>query len=296
MTVLERRYRMLLRVYPAAYRAERGDEILGTLLDSAPAGRTVPRWWDAFSLVLAGLRVRAVQNRGLSMRANIRLVIMLSLAIVLTWWAADRLGLGARIALGEPGYPPTIVRFLGGTARLMSFGAVSLIAIALIWFVPRILSVPILLATGVVTLQSQFSSGGLLYLAILLGLIVLTAISPQRPPRSWVLLTAVLPAAEFIAMTVRGVNGVAVDVVALTIVGSMALLWIGTDARPALAVALILALPGLAEALRESGNSLELGAGVGLAMVAIGRLRYAPRPGRATDGGGRHDEANGTHG
>ena len=295
-SVLERRYRLLLHVYPAAYRAERGDEILGTLLACAPAGRAVPRWRDAFSLVLAGLRVRALQNRGLSMRANIRLVLMLSLAIVLTWWAADRLGLGVRIALKESGYSPTIVRFLGGSADLISFGSASLIAIVLIWLVPRLLSVPILIASGVVTLQAQLSAGDLLYFAILLALIVLTAISPQRPPRSWLLLTAVLPAAEFIAMTVRGLNGAAGAAAALTIVGSVALVWIGTDARPALAVALVLGLPGLAVALRESGSSLELSAAVGLAMVAIVRLRFAPRPARAAGGGGRRDDVNGTGG
>ena len=63
MSALERRCRRLLRAYPAGYRAERGEEILGTLLESAPDGRTRPGRREVAALVLGGLRVRAAQNR-----------------------------------------------------------------------------------------------------------------------------------------------------------------------------------------------------------------------------------------
>jgi hypothetical protein len=56
---LERRYRRLLLAYPAEYRRERGDEIVGILLDDAPPGRTRPDWREAVDLVLGGLRRRA---------------------------------------------------------------------------------------------------------------------------------------------------------------------------------------------------------------------------------------------
>jgi hypothetical protein len=36
MSSLERRYARLLCAYPAAYRAERGDEMLDTLMEAAP--------------------------------------------------------------------------------------------------------------------------------------------------------------------------------------------------------------------------------------------------------------------
>jgi hypothetical protein len=39
---LERRARWLLRAYPAAYRADRGEEIIGTLLEAVPPGRDWP--------------------------------------------------------------------------------------------------------------------------------------------------------------------------------------------------------------------------------------------------------------
>jgi hypothetical protein len=50
----ERRYSRLLRLYPEAYRRERGAEILATLME---AGRPVGR--ETAALILGGLRARA---------------------------------------------------------------------------------------------------------------------------------------------------------------------------------------------------------------------------------------------
>ncbi len=58
MSRLERRYRRLLLCYPRAYRRERADEIVGTLLELAPEGRTRPTLREAFNLVRHGLRAR----------------------------------------------------------------------------------------------------------------------------------------------------------------------------------------------------------------------------------------------
>jgi len=55
---LERRYRWLLRAYPAPYRAARGDELVGTLLDLARPGQRRPSVRQAGAIVLCGLRVR----------------------------------------------------------------------------------------------------------------------------------------------------------------------------------------------------------------------------------------------
>jgi hypothetical protein len=43
MSKLERRCRLLLTAYPAEYRRERGEEILGTLLETTLLGRNWPR-------------------------------------------------------------------------------------------------------------------------------------------------------------------------------------------------------------------------------------------------------------
>jgi hypothetical protein len=57
--VLANRYRTLLGVYPRRYRAERGDEILGTLLDAARPGQRWPSRRDTVSMIIGGLRARA---------------------------------------------------------------------------------------------------------------------------------------------------------------------------------------------------------------------------------------------
>jgi hypothetical protein len=60
MTPLERRSRLLLRAYPAWYRRERAGEMLDTLLEASPPGRSWPTLRDTRALVLGGLRVRGV--------------------------------------------------------------------------------------------------------------------------------------------------------------------------------------------------------------------------------------------
>ena len=58
MSSLERRCRRLLRAYPAWYRRERGEEMLGTLLEASPPGRRWPSFRDTRALITGGLRVR----------------------------------------------------------------------------------------------------------------------------------------------------------------------------------------------------------------------------------------------
>ncbi|OJF10203.1 hypothetical protein [Couchioplanes caeruleus] len=57
--ILERRYRALLRSYPAGYRRERTDELLEILVSDVSATRRWPEWRQAVALVRGGLRVRA---------------------------------------------------------------------------------------------------------------------------------------------------------------------------------------------------------------------------------------------
>ncbi|SCL64952.1 hypothetical protein [Micromonospora chersina] len=55
---LTHRYRRLLLAYPRAYRREHGEELLGVLLDAAPAGQTRPTLGEAVDLIRGGLRCR----------------------------------------------------------------------------------------------------------------------------------------------------------------------------------------------------------------------------------------------
>lgn len=55
--VLEKRYRMLLRAYPADYRRERADELIDTLIGDEPTTRRWPSLRQAASLIRGALRV-----------------------------------------------------------------------------------------------------------------------------------------------------------------------------------------------------------------------------------------------
>jgi hypothetical protein len=86
---LRARYTRLLRWYPAAYRAERGAEIVDTYLDLAPAGRRWPRPGDVVDLVAGGLRqrLRARDALGLADALPLAGTIALTAATVLaTVW------------------------------------------------------------------------------------------------------------------------------------------------------------------------------------------------------------------
>jgi hypothetical protein len=52
MSALERRYRRLLALYPADYRAEYGDEMLGVLMSAAAPDRQYPRAGEAANLLV----------------------------------------------------------------------------------------------------------------------------------------------------------------------------------------------------------------------------------------------------
>jgi len=57
--VLEKRYRTLLRAYPADYRRERADELIDTLLGDEPTTRRWPTLRQAAALIRGGLRVHS---------------------------------------------------------------------------------------------------------------------------------------------------------------------------------------------------------------------------------------------
>ncbi|HEY6275182.1 MAG TPA: hypothetical protein VIX86_02515, partial [Streptosporangiaceae bacterium] len=110
MTRLERRGRLLLRAYPAGYRRERGEEILGTLLEATPAGRAAPLPRDSWALVMGGLRARAAHNRRLSTAASLRLAALLGASVYLSFSAS-------RYLLG--GWPAAPVALLLCVAALL---------------------------------------------------------------------------------------------------------------------------------------------------------------------------------
>jgi hypothetical protein len=101
MSRLERRCRALLRAYPAAFRAERGDEVLATLLD-ANEGRRAPRLGDALDVVGHGLATRVRRWPGsaaaalwadaaaVALVAALTVVVAFGIALLVRWGAVLR--------------------------------------------------------------------------------------------------------------------------------------------------------------------------------------------------------------
>ena len=93
MSNLEQRYRRLLLAYPRPYRTVRGDEMVGTLMESSAPIRSRPTAKDTMALVLGGLKVRSGSGQRLTVADGVRLVVLLaaSLAVVseANFWFAD---------------------------------------------------------------------------------------------------------------------------------------------------------------------------------------------------------------
>ena len=93
-SVLEQRYERLLLAYPAGYRAERGPEIVATLLDGAAPGRRVPRPAEVVDIVQAGLlersRVASVPGLASGLAAAAPLALALATGIsAFLWWRIE---------------------------------------------------------------------------------------------------------------------------------------------------------------------------------------------------------------
>ncbi len=94
MTPLERRWRRLLLAYPPGYRAERGEEIVSTLLDEARPGQRYPTFRDAIDLLLHATRRRAGVtadfDAGLAIAAPWALAIAAGIS-AFVWWQVEPL-------------------------------------------------------------------------------------------------------------------------------------------------------------------------------------------------------------
>jgi DNA-directed RNA polymerase specialized sigma24 family protein len=100
---LARRYRRLLLAYPDSYRRQRGEELLGTLLDAARPGQRRPTTADATDLVLGGLRQRLGRAVAADLESGLQLAAPFALALAaglcgFLWLTIERLPDGVRAA------------------------------------------------------------------------------------------------------------------------------------------------------------------------------------------------------
>jgi hypothetical protein len=231
VTPFERHSRWLLRAYPPEYRRDRGEEIIGTLLEATPADRAWPRLRDVRTLATGGLKARAAQNRHRTTAANLRVAVMVGVALFLAFWVARYLSSMAG-ASSWNAWPAALTGLLIAAAVLLA------------WTTPRVLALTgALIAAAAVSYfalaHGHMVGSAVIQIVCLAGLVAL--IPPTgRPSRRWlwpigviaalVLLASVAPGPARLASFFRLAPGAVVLVVVLTTV-----LWIAVDARPAIA-------------------------------------------------------------
>jgi hypothetical protein len=123
---LERRARWLLRAYPADYRADRGEEIIGTLLEATPPGRDWPPSREVVSLVAAGLHARRAANLRQGLAASLRQTAVAGAALYLA--QLPTLAIGAAVWSAHRGH----FLYLWSYEYQGSFFELAILAIALL--------------------------------------------------------------------------------------------------------------------------------------------------------------------
>jgi len=244
---LERRARWLLRAYPAAYRADRGEEITGTLRETVPPGRDWPPSREAVALVAAGLRARREANLRQGLAASLRQVAVAGAAVYLVQLPA--LGLGAVAWSARRGHLPPLLWNYGWL--FYALGVLSLVILAAGWSGRRGLvaagaAAAVIAAVSFTVIWQQWDL--MVVLADFVGppvvVFLLFARRMERPPLSllWLPGLALLVAlAESLAntypalfaATTAGTTLLSPYTTGLSLVAVLvAVCWLATDVRP----------------------------------------------------------------
>jgi hypothetical protein len=239
---LERRARTLLRAYPADYRHGRAEEIIATLLEAAPPGRSLPTAREAWSLITGGRTARATRNRHPGVKANLRLALLLGISIYLS---------------AEFGFAlvKNVLGFFPGSGTLWltdTWLALGLAAALAPWLGSRAAVTALAIPAGALAaygdLRGDHNTTTTISIALLLiTMAALAALSggPVRLPRSWLWLPGAFPlapAAERL-LSLQHIPGSASalrnsELGALLLLTAVVVCWLVTDARPAFALCL----------------------------------------------------------
>jgi hypothetical protein len=245
---LERRARALLRAYPAEYRDGRAEEMIGTLLEAAPPGRSFPAAREAWSLVLGGRHARADRNRRPGVKANLRLALLLGISIYLSFVYCETFASYA---------PGVAVPWL--TSAAAAAGAAAALAP---WLGSRAATTALAVLAGtfnVVDSYRQLSTDpyappqvnvtiAVTTLAMLAVFAALAALSggPARLPRSWLWLPGAFPLAlvagrllhQLLRLPRYTLNPDSLVLGALVLLAVVVACWLAADPRPAFALCL----------------------------------------------------------
>jgi hypothetical protein len=262
---LERRARALLRAYPAEYRHGRAEEIIATLLEAAPPGRSFPAAREAWSLIAGGRHARAARNRRPGAKASLRLALLLGISTYLCFYFVPFAGL----ALGFlPG---------GGASRLTNTTLALGVAVALApWLGSRAATTALAVPAGALVAYGELrgNHGGAATISVaelLIAVAALAALSggPVRLPRSWLWLPGAFPLALAAGGLLSPQHALGprledfLELGALLLLAVVAVCWLVTDARPAFALCLAVLLGAVMTTL----PSLVYGGSLRIAIV-----------------------------
>ncbi|MFG1607193.1 hypothetical protein [Actinoplanes sp. NPDC049265] len=225
MRNLERRYARLIRLYPAAYRAARGPEMLDTLLQAGPSAR------ETRALIVGALRAHAARDHAPSRRLD-WLTAFRAAALMLL--AGDLVDLGGHL----------ISAFWGPSLAALVLGAVALVTAVRGRYL--IASAAALLGIGAAVIWPLYGGGGLgLPLRSPLAVLLLIVLHRYRPARASGALRylPLLPILLAVGDQLYGAMFPAVSGIlqrgALLGVVMAALLWLTIDERVTMAVGLL---------------------------------------------------------
>lgn len=324
MTLLERRYRAVLRLLPAAYRAEREEEMVAAFLelsgDVPDEESPRPRWGEVASVLALSVRLRlggpAAAPRSYARGRAVRLLALLGLGFQASMAVAQVLSLALTSALGIDPFPGAYgsAERLAGIADAVvnlsapvAFAAIMRGRVRLARVAALLSLAPVVghAAASAVTWPGPFPlpadvSGVVVaavpVIALFLGFHRDSA--PRRHPWRPALLTPVAGGVALFLPQVAlappfWVDPFGLGVVALT-VASVAVLARGRSASRALALAgagvllLLARLPLLA----QPAPGAEIGwqcavLGVLITLLTVAGVRALPRPGAPAGGGSR---------
>jgi hypothetical protein len=246
---LERRARTLLRAYPAEYRHGRAEEIIGTLLEAAPPGRSFPTGREAWSLIAGGLHARAALNRRPGVKANVRLALLLGISLYLSFY----------FGLGLAG---SVLGFFPGQSWLTNTTLVLGTAMALApWLGNRAAVTAVAIPAGALVAYGDLRENSYTITSVAELLVVMAALAalsrdPVRLPRSWLWLPCASPLALAAGRLLSPQHvdprlESSLELSALLLLAVVVICWLVTDARPAFALCLAVLLGAVITTLPE---------------------------------------------
>ncbi|EXG80614.1 hypothetical protein [Cryptosporangium arvum] len=241
---LERRYARVLRLYPAAYRRDRGSELMATLLESA-GDRTRPSANEVGSLLLGALRAHAGPEPR-SVRSSRRTVYRVAaLTLLVSAVASAPVRIAADLASGAP-----VNQWLFAY-DVPDLVASPLVLIALVAALRGSYRTAVASAVGAAVVNASFvaltSAGAsgefLLHLGAAAMLLPLVGEAPRPASgllRYLPLAPIVLLIADRVALGASSEVAAVLYVVGPLVLSALAALWAAVDERVAMAFGLVL--------------------------------------------------------